>query len=139
MADENVTAPAPTRSDDQILPFAAWVPIGKSNHVLDLQKRQKNPIFQIAVDILQNTNFFRAFTASVSVPAIYIQQFSNTLTYVEKARTYRFQLDEDWFTLDANLLREVLEITPIDQAHPFVSPPSGDAIMDFVNELGYPE
>ncbi|GKB19974.1 hypothetical protein Tco_0853897 [Tanacetum coccineum] len=34
---------------------------------------------------------------------------------------------------------EALEITPIDQAHPFVSPPSGDAIMDFVNELGYPE
>ncbi|GKC70886.1 hypothetical protein Tco_1116769, partial [Tanacetum coccineum] len=105
IADENVIAPAPIRFDDQILPFAAWVPIGKSNHVLDLQKRQKNPIFHIVVDILQNTNFFRAFT----------------------------------FTLDANLLREALEITPIDQAHPFVSPSSGDTIMDFVNELGYPE
>ncbi|GKE01968.1 hypothetical protein Tco_1389951, partial [Tanacetum coccineum] len=33
------------------------------------------------MDILQNTNFFRAFTASASVPAIYIQQFWNTLTY----------------------------------------------------------
>ncbi|GKE99742.1 hypothetical protein Tco_0023093, partial [Tanacetum coccineum] len=53
--------------------------------------------------------------------------------------TYRFQLDEDWFTLDANLLRKALEITPIDQAHLFVSPPLGDAIMDFVNELGYSE
>nr|GEX79455.1 hypothetical protein [Tanacetum cinerariifolium] len=31
MVDENVLAPAPTRSDDQIHPFAAWVPIGKSN------------------------------------------------------------------------------------------------------------
>ncbi|GJS92355.1 hypothetical protein Tco_0799323 [Tanacetum coccineum] len=106
MANENVPAPAPTRSDDQILPFAAWVPIGKSNYVLDIQKKQKNPIFQISVDILQNTNFFRAFTASASVPAIYIQQ-------------------------------ETLNITPIDQAHQFVSPLSGDAIMDFVNELGY--
>ncbi|GKF32029.1 hypothetical protein Tco_0101827, partial [Tanacetum coccineum] len=84
MADENVLAPAPTRSDDQILPFAVWVPIGKSNYVMDLQKKQKNPIFQIALDILQNTNFFRAFTASAFVPAIYIQQFWNTLTYVEK-------------------------------------------------------
>ncbi|GJV50474.1 retrovirus-related pol polyprotein from transposon TNT 1-94 [Tanacetum coccineum] len=45
----------------------------------------------------------------------------------------------DRFTLDANLLREALEITPIDQAHQFESPPSGNAIMDFVNELGYPE
>ncbi|GKC70306.1 hypothetical protein Tco_1116189, partial [Tanacetum coccineum] len=93
----------------------------------------------IAVDILQNINFFRAFTASASVLAIYIQQFWNTLTYVEKAGSYRFQLDEDWFTLDANILREALEITPIDQAHPFVSPPSGDEIMDFVNELGFPK
>ncbi|GKC77776.1 hypothetical protein Tco_1128550 [Tanacetum coccineum] len=136
MADENVPAPAPTRSDDQILPFAAWVPIGKSNYVLDLQKRQKNLIFQISVDILSNTNFFRAFNASASFPTIYIQQFCNTLTYVEKAGTYRFQLDENWFTLDANLLREALEITPIDQAHPFVSPPSGDAIMDFLTKKG---
>ncbi|GJS61991.1 hypothetical protein Tco_0656775 [Tanacetum coccineum] len=91
MVDENVPAPAPTRSDDQILPFAVWVPIRKSNYVMDLQKKQKNLIFHIV------------------------------------------------FTLDANLLREVLEITPTDQAHLFVSPPSGDAIMDFMNELGYPE
>nr|GEX13503.1 hypothetical protein [Tanacetum cinerariifolium] len=72
MANENVPDPAPIRSDDQILPFAAWVPIGKSNYVLDLQKTS-------------------------------------------------------------------LEITPIDQAYQFMPPPSGDAIMDFVNELGYTE
>ncbi|GKC30017.1 hypothetical protein Tco_1037311 [Tanacetum coccineum] len=90
MADENVPAPALTRSDEQILPFAAWVPIGKSNYVLDLQKKQKNPIFQIYVDILQNTNFFREFTASASVPAIYIQQFWKTLTYEAKTGAYIF-------------------------------------------------
>ncbi|GJU62745.1 retrovirus-related pol polyprotein from transposon TNT 1-94 [Tanacetum coccineum] len=117
MADENVLAPAPTRSDDQILLFAAW----------------------ISVDIVQNINFSRAFTASASIPAIYIQQFRNTLTYEAKTRVYNFQLDENRFILDANLLREALEITPIDQAHQFVSPPSGDAIMDFVNKLGYTE
>ncbi|GJZ70106.1 hypothetical protein Tco_0633656 [Tanacetum coccineum] len=61
MADVNVPAPDPTRSDDQILPFAAWVPIGKSNHIA-------RTIFQIVL-------------------AIYIQQFWNTLTYVEKAGT----------------------------------------------------
>ncbi|GKD17355.1 hypothetical protein Tco_1206513 [Tanacetum coccineum] len=75
MANEIVPALAPTRSDNQILSFGTWVPIGKSNFVLDLQKKQRNPIFQIYVDILQNTNFFRAFTASAFVPAIYIQQF----------------------------------------------------------------
>nr|GEY29010.1 hypothetical protein [Tanacetum cinerariifolium] len=55
-----------------------------------------------------------------------------------KTGAYSFQLDEDWFRLDANLLTEALEITPVDQAHQFMSPPSGDAIMDFVNQLGYP-
>nr|GEV20083.1 hypothetical protein [Tanacetum cinerariifolium] len=75
MTDENALTPTLTQSDDQILSFAAWVPIRNSNFVLALHKRQKNPIFQISVDILQNTNFFRAFTASASVPAIYIQQF----------------------------------------------------------------
>ncbi|GJX38880.1 retrovirus-related pol polyprotein from transposon TNT 1-94, partial [Tanacetum coccineum] len=30
-------------------------------------------------------------------------------------------------------------ITLRDSAHPFVPPPSGDLIMDFVNNLGYPE
>nr|GEV40662.1 hypothetical protein [Tanacetum cinerariifolium] len=84
MAHENVLAPAPTRSDHQILPFAAWIPIGKSSY----------------------------------------------------NGTYVFEVDETQFILDANLLREALEITPIDQAHQFVSPPPGEAIMDFVNELG---
>nr|GEV32611.1 hypothetical protein [Tanacetum cinerariifolium] len=69
MVDENVLAP--TRSDDQILPFAAW----------------------------------------------------NTLTYEAKTGAYSFQLDETYFVLDANLLRDALEITPIDQAHQFMSPP----------------
>ncbi|GKC47793.1 hypothetical protein Tco_1065515 [Tanacetum coccineum] len=89
MADENVPALAPTRSDDQILSFAAW--------------------------------------------------FWNTLTYEANTGAYSFQLDENRFILGANILRESLEITPIDQARQFVPPPSGDAIMNFVNELGYTE
>nr|GEW19688.1 hypothetical protein [Tanacetum cinerariifolium] len=63
----------------------------------------------------------------------------NTLTYEAKTEAYNFQLDETRFVLDANLLRDTLEITAIDQAHQFVSPLSGDAIMDFVTKLGYTE
>ncbi|GJZ21819.1 hypothetical protein Tco_0558858 [Tanacetum coccineum] len=99
MAEENVLAPAPIRSNEQILPFNAWLPVGKGNLLLDLQKSQKNHIFHILVDILQNTNFFRAFTASANA----------------------------------------LEITPVDSAYPFESPLASEQVMDFVNELGYPE
>ncbi|GJR64047.1 hypothetical protein Tco_0010112 [Tanacetum coccineum] len=139
MAEQNVPAQAPTRTDEQILPRSAWLQIGKSNLLFDAQKIQKNPIFQISVDILRNTNFFRAFSASASVPAIYIQQFWNTMKYDEKTGVYCCQVDEQWFNLSADLLRKALDITPVDPAHPFELPPTGDTVIDFVNQLGYPE
>ncbi|GKE51999.1 hypothetical protein Tco_1487155, partial [Tanacetum coccineum] len=106
MAEENI--PAPTRSNDQLVPVKARLPHGKSNLLLDLKKLQKNPIFRISVDILQNTNFFRAFTTSSNVRSIYIHQFWNTLTQEAKYGIYSFQLDEQWFPLNADLLREAL-------------------------------
>ncbi|GJV47201.1 hypothetical protein Tco_1437413 [Tanacetum coccineum] len=102
MAEQNVPARAPARTDEQIVPRSQWLQIRKCNLLFDAQKIQKNPIFHIYVDILRNTNFFRAFSASASVPA-------------------------------------ALDITPIDLAHPFELPPHGDTVIDFVNQLGYPE
>nr|GEW06265.1 hypothetical protein [Tanacetum cinerariifolium] len=78
--------------------------------------------------------------ADENVPAPAPIRFDDQiLPFAAWTGSYSFQLDETRFVLDSNLLREALEITPIDQAHQFVSPPSGDAIMDFVNELGYTE
>ncbi|GJU79302.1 hypothetical protein Tco_1276372 [Tanacetum coccineum] len=53
MAEQNVPAQAPTRTDEQIVPRSQWLQIGKSNLLFDAQKIQKNPIFQISVDILR--------------------------------------------------------------------------------------
>nr|GEX06085.1 hypothetical protein [Tanacetum cinerariifolium] len=119
MADMNINAPAsqapamapPVRTDDQILPCIRWVPIGKSNCYLDLEKSQSNPIYKIAVDLLKHTNFFKAFTASSTIPSIYIQQFWDMVQYDKKAGCYRCQLDEQWFVLTKDTLREALQIT----------------------------
>ncbi|GJV71382.1 hypothetical protein Tco_1491377 [Tanacetum coccineum] len=99
MAEQNVPAQAPTRTDEQIVPRSQWLQIGKSNLLFVAQKIQKNPIFQIFVDILRNTNFFRAFSASASVLAVYIQQFWNFMKYDEKTGVYSCQVDEQWFNL----------------------------------------
>ncbi|GJV83615.1 putative reverse transcriptase domain-containing protein [Tanacetum coccineum] len=139
MAEQNVPTQPPTRTDEQIVPRSQWLTIGKSNLLFNAQKIQKNPIFQISVDILSNTNFFQAFTASANVPAIYLQQFWNTMKYNEKTGVYSCQVDEQWFDLSADLLRKALAITPVIPAHPFELPPSGNIVIDFVNELGYPE
>ncbi|GKE50177.1 hypothetical protein Tco_1481435 [Tanacetum coccineum] len=101
MLEENL--PAPTRSEEQLVPVKACLPYGKSNLLLDLQKLQKNPIFHI---------------------------------YEAKTGVYRFQLDEQWFTLSSDLLRDALEITPVDPTNPFVSSLAGEirAILSLINQ-----
>ncbi|GJW11845.1 retrovirus-related pol polyprotein from transposon TNT 1-94 [Tanacetum coccineum] len=149
MADMNIPAdnvlteqaPAvapPTRTDDQILPLSKWVPIGKSNSVLDVHKPQRNPIFPIVVALLKNTNFFRAFTASSMIPAIYIQQFWDTMCFNSSTGLYSCQPDEQWFNLHKDILRDALNITPANDHNPFVAPPSSDVVIEYVNILGYP-
>ncbi|GJZ23190.1 hypothetical protein Tco_0560649, partial [Tanacetum coccineum] len=145
MADVNVNALAerapamalPTRTDDQILPRIRWVPIGKSNCYLIL-KVAKYPIYKIALQELKHTNFFRAFTASSTIPSIYIQQFWDTVRYDNKTGSYSCQLDEQWFDLTKDTLRDALQITPVDTNNAFSSPPTPDALIKFVNDLGYP-
>ncbi|GKA92637.1 hypothetical protein Tco_0814562 [Tanacetum coccineum] len=111
MAEQNVPTQPPTRTDEQIVPRSQWLTIGKSNLLFNAQKIQKNPIFQISVDILSNTNFFQAFTASPQ------QMFCYLLAII----------------LEQNEINEKTEL------HPFELPPSGNTVIDFVNELGYPE
>ncbi|GJT67871.1 hypothetical protein Tco_1019351, partial [Tanacetum coccineum] len=143
MAYANINAPevptaaaSPlTRSDEQILPRNKWVPVGKSNCFLDVERSQANPIFKIVVDILKNTNFFKAFTASSTIPSIYIQQFWDTIRF-DKDKGYNCQLDEQRFYLSKATLRDALQL-PQDNNN-FTSPPNANTIISFVNELGYP-
>ncbi|GKB85703.1 hypothetical protein Tco_0957975 [Tanacetum coccineum] len=61
------------------------------------------------------------------------------MNYDEKTGVYRCQIDEQWFDLSADLPRKALAITPVIPAQPFELRPSGNTVIDFVNELGYPE
>ncbi|GJV72896.1 retrovirus-related pol polyprotein from transposon TNT 1-94, partial [Tanacetum coccineum] len=143
LVDANINAPEvpvaaaspPTRPDEQILPRNKWAPVGKSNCLLDVERTQANPIFKIAVDILKNTNFFKAFTASSTIPSIYIQQFWDTIRF-DKDKGYSCQLDERRFYLTKATLRDALRL-PQDNNN-FTPPPNANSIISFVNELGYP-
>ncbi|GKB60271.1 hypothetical protein Tco_0916457 [Tanacetum coccineum] len=138
-AEQAPAMASPVRTDEQIVPRNRWVPIGKSNCYLNEEKSQRSPIFKIAVDILKQTNFFRAFTASSTIPAIYIQQFWDTIRFDSKAGSYKCQLDEQWFNLTQDTFRDALQITPVDNNRAFSSPPTPDTLVEFVNKLGYPK
>nr|GFA05054.1 E-beta-farnesene synthase [Tanacetum cinerariifolium] len=109
-ADQAPTMAPPTRTDDQILRHIRW-----------------------------HTNFFRAFTASSTIPSIYIHQFRDTVRYDKTARCYKCQLDEQWFDLPKDTLKDALQITPVNNNNAFSSPSSSDALINFVNDLGYPK
>ncbi|GJZ22281.1 retrovirus-related pol polyprotein from transposon TNT 1-94 [Tanacetum coccineum] len=105
---------------------------------INMPANDRNPIFPIVVAILKNTNFFSAFTASSTIPAIYIQQFWDTMCFNSSTGLYTYQLDEQWFNLHKDILRDALDITLSNDNNPFVAPPSSDTVIEYVNTLGYP-
>nr|GEV70301.1 hypothetical protein [Tanacetum cinerariifolium] len=105
---EQALAVAPsTRMDDQILPSSKSVPIGKSNYVLDVQKSQRNPIF-----LITDTMYFNLSTG-----------------------LYSCQLDEQWFNLHKDILRDALDITLTNDNNSYVAPPLSDTVIEYVNTL----
>nr|GEY04317.1 integrase, catalytic region, zinc finger, CCHC-type, peptidase aspartic, catalytic [Tanacetum cinerariifolium] len=46
----------------------------------------------------------------------------------------RYQLDEQWFVLTKDTLREALQITPINNTQAFVAPPSAESIHTFMED-----
>ncbi|GJU41779.1 hypothetical protein Tco_1194736 [Tanacetum coccineum] len=79
-----------------------------------------------------------AFTASSTIPAIYIQRFWDTMCFNSSTGLYSCQLDEQWFNLHKDILRDALDITPTNDNNPFEAPPSSDTVIEYVNTLGYP-
>ncbi|GJQ94264.1 hypothetical protein Tco_0005403 [Tanacetum coccineum] len=76
--------------------------------------------------------------ASSTIPAIYIHQSWDIMCHDSSTRLYSYQLDEQWFTIHIEILRDALDITPSNDNHPFVAPPSSDAVIEYVNTFGYP-
>ncbi|GJX52915.1 hypothetical protein Tco_0281284 [Tanacetum coccineum] len=63
---------------------------------------------------------------------------SCTLTHLLGCTVVSCQLDEQWFNLHKDILRDALDITPANDNNPFVAPPSSDTVIEYVNTLGYP-
>ncbi|GJY73233.1 monodehydroascorbate reductase [Tanacetum coccineum] len=76
--------------------------------------------------------------ASSMIPAIYIQQLWDTMCYDSTTGMYRCQLDEQWFNLYKEIIKDALQITPTNDNDPFVASPSSDIVIEYVNTLGHP-
>nr|GEV76832.1 hypothetical protein [Tanacetum cinerariifolium] len=50
---------------------------------------------------------------------------------------FPYQLDEQWFNLHKDILKDALDITPTNDNNPFVAPASSNIVIEYVNTLGY--
>ncbi|GJZ09228.1 hypothetical protein Tco_0543511 [Tanacetum coccineum] len=56
------------------------------------------------------------------IPAIYIQQFWDTICYDRTDGGYKCQLDDQWFNLTKDTLKDALQIAPVNNNKDFSSP-----------------
>ncbi|GKB73328.1 hypothetical protein Tco_0934740 [Tanacetum coccineum] len=109
MAQENQQQ---IRSDEALVPKDNQVKIGDCNFRIAPEKKQKEPTYQLTLDILKQYSCYNAFLKTVDVPQIYMHQFWYTVAKNTRTQTYHFMLDDQQFEVGAELLREALQITP---------------------------
>nr|GEU95553.1 copia protein [Tanacetum cinerariifolium] len=73
------------------------------------------------------------------LPHIRWEPIGKSNCYLDTVGCYKCQLDEQWFDLTKDTLKDALQKTPVNNNKAFTSPPSSDALINFVNELGYPK
>ncbi|GJU78656.1 retrovirus-related pol polyprotein from transposon TNT 1-94 [Tanacetum coccineum] len=66
------------------------------------------------------------------IPAIYIQQFWDTMCFNSSTGLYSCQLDEQWFNLHKDIFRDALDITSANDNNPFEAPPSSDIVIEAI-------
>ncbi|GJY72648.1 hypothetical protein Tco_0476351 [Tanacetum coccineum] len=78
--------------DEAWVPKADRVKISTRNVRIDPTMTQKEETYQVVLDIIKNTTFYKAFLATTDVPEIYMQQFWHTVTKIKESTFYKFKL-----------------------------------------------
>nr|GEV53006.1 retrovirus-related Pol polyprotein from transposon TNT 1-94 [Tanacetum cinerariifolium] len=68
----------------------------------------------------------------------HVYRLKKALYGLKQAPRACYHLDEKWFNLYKDILKDALDITPTNDNNPFVAPPSSDTVIEYVNTLGYP-
>ena len=107
--------------------------------------RLTNPITTLyfkLLYVLKHTTFFKAFTASATIPSIYIQQFWNTICYDRATDTYKCQLDDQWVNITKETLGSALQILPtgdnVEYTPRLIQPPYYALSMNWDIPLKFP-
>ncbi|GJY80609.1 hypothetical protein Tco_0493360, partial [Tanacetum coccineum] len=123
--------------DEKCVPFAERVKISSTNIILETTMPQKEETFQVVIDIIKNSMYFKAFTISADVPEIFMQQFWYTIKKVQDTDSYEFLLANKKCTVNAEVFRTILDICPRVEGVEFTDVPDDDIALTFLIDLGY--
>ncbi|GJW13543.1 hypothetical protein Tco_0017676 [Tanacetum coccineum] len=121
----------------------AWVPkadkvkISTTNMRIDPTMTQKEETYQVVLNIIKNTAFYKAFLGSADVPEIYMQQFWFIVTKIKNTNFYEFKLENKKCLVDVEMFRQALDICPRFLGKEFIIPPFEEKLLTFLIRLGY--
>ncbi|GKD78857.1 hypothetical protein Tco_1341478, partial [Tanacetum coccineum] len=98
---------------------------------------QKEETFQVLIDVIKNSTYFKAFTISADVPKIFMQQFWYTIKKVQGTDSYKFIFANKKCVVDVDVIRMILDICPRVEGVDFTNVPDDDTALTFLIELGY--
>ncbi|GJW87014.1 hypothetical protein Tco_0162354 [Tanacetum coccineum] len=109
--------------------------IGKCNMRINPGMNPKEPTYQVALDALALTTCYLAFLVTTEVPVIYTHQFWATV--IKHKSSYQFKIDKKRFSVNVEVLREILNIFPKVSGKEFDEPPTEEEALSFIHELGH--
>nr|GEZ83667.1 hypothetical protein [Tanacetum cinerariifolium] len=121
--------------DEDLVPHAKRLRIGRSNFHLLLDIKSKESTLQLVYDVLRLSLFFKAFLVTADVLEIYMQEFWATATVHH--HSIRFKMDNKKHIVNLESFREMLHIYPRLLHQPFVEPPFEEDILAFLHFLGH--
>ncbi|GKA38114.1 hypothetical protein Tco_0724679 [Tanacetum coccineum] len=123
--------------DDKWVPSTKRVKISSTNIRLETTMPQKEETFQVVINIIKNSTCFKAFTISVDIPEIFMQQFWYTIKKVQGTNSYEFLLANKKCTVNAEVFRIILDICPRVEGVNFTDVLDDDTTLTFFIDLGY--
>nr|GEW07106.1 hypothetical protein [Tanacetum cinerariifolium] len=119
------------------VPFSKRVKLSSTNVRLETTVPHKEEIFQVVIDLVKNSSYFKAFTISADISEIFMQQFWYSIKKVQGMDSYKFLLANKTCVVNADVFRTILDICPRVKGVNFTNVPDDDTTLAFLIKLGY--
>ncbi|GKA17257.1 hypothetical protein Tco_0697094 [Tanacetum coccineum] len=121
--------------DDALVARKDRLEFGKCNMRLKTDIKPKEATFQVVLDALTLTPFYRTLLITTDYPAIYMQEFWATDSVHRSS--IRFTINKKKVSLDVDIFRDILQFCPKILGQVFEELPLEQDILSFIRDLGH--